>query len=186
MSHPDGSARAAAKRAADLLAVLDPRLEPPDPQVVVDVLRGYGEPEPIDLDAAGVTALRAAAAELWKVFAASSTGQAADRLNAILQAHAGPPRLSAHQDTAWHIHVDQDDDGPWAQWFASSSAMALATLLAERQVNPAGLCASSRCGRPFIDLGQGAPRRYCSPRCATRERVAAHRKLGGQPRRPIE
>jgi hypothetical protein len=63
-----------------------------------------------------------------------------------------------------------------AEWFAASSAMALAVLLAEKQYNPGGLCASSSCGRPFIDLGKGGGRNYCSPRCATRERVAAYRK----------
>ncbi|WP_332306638.1 CGNR zinc finger domain-containing protein [Saccharomonospora glauca] len=40
---------------------------------------------------------------------------------------------------------------------------------------PGGLCASPSCGRPFVHVGGGSPRRYCTPRCATRERVAAHR-----------
>ncbi|MEU7894837.1 CGNR zinc finger domain-containing protein [Nonomuraea sp. NPDC049152] len=40
---------------------------------------------------------------------------------------------------------------------------------------PGGLCAATGCGKPYLDLGGGSPRRYCGTRCATRERVAAHR-----------
>ncbi|MEV4252977.1 CGNR zinc finger domain-containing protein [Spirillospora sp. NPDC049652] len=55
-------------------------------------------------------------------------------------------------------------------------ALALAVLLAERRSLPGGLCASPACGRPFAMTGRGAPRRYCSARCGSRERVAAHRR----------
>ncbi|MGF7236501.1 MAG: CGNR zinc finger domain-containing protein, partial [Frankia sp.] len=64
----------------------------------------------------------------------------------------------------------------WTSWFAGSSALAFARLMVDRQVKPGGLCAAVGCGTPFADLGRGDPRRYCSPRCATRERVAAHRR----------
>jgi predicted RNA-binding Zn ribbon-like protein len=176
VAYLDGSPRAAATRAADLLEVLRPDAPAPEPADVIGVLRRHGEPEPISLTAGDITELRSAASLLWAVFAAASTEEAAHALNAILHSHAYPPRLSSHDRTPWHIHVDRHDDASWAEWFASSSAMALAVLLAERQANPAGLCASPSCGRPFIDHDQGDPRRYCSPRCASRERVAAHRE----------
>jgi predicted RNA-binding Zn ribbon-like protein len=51
-------------------------------------------------------------------------------------------------------------------------------LLAERQAPPAGICASPSCGRPFVNVGRGSPRRYCSAACGTRERVAAYREAG--------
>jgi CGNR zinc finger len=176
MAHLDGSARAAAVRAADLLAVLEPFVATTDANMVVEVLRRYGEPEPITLTSGDIAGLGKAAGSLWTIFSAPSTEDAARHLNAILRTYARAPRLSCHDDTPWHLHVDRHDDGPWEEWFASSSAMALATLLAERQTNPAGTCASPRCGRPFIDQGRGDPRRYCSTRCATRERVATHRR----------
>ncbi len=176
MPHPDMSARAAAMRAADLLAVLKPFAAYADAGAVTDVLRRYGEPEPITITQAGVAGLARAARALLPVFRAGSAEEAAGHLNAILAAYAGAPRLSAHDGTPWHLHVDLTDDSPWEEWFASSSALALAVLLAERQANPAGLCASQRCGRPFIDSGRGDPRRYCSAQCGTRERVAAHRR----------
>jgi predicted RNA-binding Zn ribbon-like protein len=72
--------------------------------------------------------------------------------------------------------VDSHDDAPWAEWFGTSSCLALAVLLAERQAPPAGICLSPSCGRPFVNVGRGSPRRYCSATCGTRERVAAYRE----------
>ena len=177
MSRPGGSTAAAALRAAALTAVLRPG-EPGEPVAVTDVvrvLREHGEPGPIELTDADVSQMRVVAADLHAVFAAPSTAAAARRLNMLLHARAGPPRLSDHDGTAWHLHVDTDR-APWAEWLATSSAMALAALLADRQARPGGLCAATGCGRPFADLGRGARRRYCSARCASRARVAAYRR----------
>jgi predicted RNA-binding Zn ribbon-like protein len=49
-------------------------------------------------------------------------------------------------------------------------------LLAERQAPPGGFCESPSCGRPFVNVGRGSSRRYCSGTCGTRERVAAYRE----------
>jgi predicted RNA-binding Zn ribbon-like protein len=178
MSWPMGSA-AAAQWAAALTAALCPG-EPGEPvsaAEVARVLRLHGEPEPIELTEADFSQMRAVAGDLREVFSAPDTATAAGRLNQLLRASAGPPRLTDHGHTsAWHLHVDAADAAPWAQWFAASSAMALATLLTERQAKPGGLCAAQDCGKPFADLGRGAPRRYCSPQCATRTRVSAHRR----------
>ncbi|MFJ6622682.1 CGNR zinc finger domain-containing protein [Kitasatospora sp. NPDC091335] len=38
-----------------------------------------------------------------------------------------------------------------------------------------GRCAAPGCERFFVDTGRRTPQRYCTPRCATRVRVAAHR-----------
>jgi predicted RNA-binding Zn ribbon-like protein len=104
---------------------------------------------------------------------------AADRINGLLAGRAHPPRLTTHGGTSgWHLHVDSSDDAPWGEWFLTSSCLALAVLLAERQAPPAGLCASLSCGRPFVNVGRGSPRRYCSAACGTRERVAAYREAG--------
>jgi len=169
----------AAQRAADLLAVLLPgpgrragRAE------LIAVLRKYGEPEPIEISAADLAELRQAARLLREVFAAADAGTAADRLNGLLASRARPPRLTSHGGTSgWHVHVDGDDDAPWADWFLTSSCLALAVLLAERQAAPAGLCAARSCGRPFVNVGRGAVRRYCSAACGTRDRVARHRAM---------
>ncbi len=123
-----------------------------------------------------VAAMREAAGRLVEVLAAPGTDAAAGLLNRILADTARPPRLTSHGGASpWHVHVDAHDDVPWAEWFLASSAMALAVLLADHQRVPGGLCASAGCRRPYLDLGGGSPRRFCGTRCATRERVAAHR-----------
>jgi predicted RNA-binding Zn ribbon-like protein len=163
----------AAQRAADLLTVLLPGQER---AAVIEMLRKYGEPDPIEISAADLAELRQAAVGLREVFAAGDVGTAADRLNGLLQSRAHPPRLTSHGGTSgWHVHVDGGDDAPWADWFLTSSCLALAVLLAERQAPPGGFCASPSCGKPFVNTGRGAARRYCSAACGTRERVARHR-----------
>ena len=168
-----------AQRAADLLAVLLPSPgRPAGRTAVIEVLRKYGEPEPIEVSAADLAELHEAALLLRDVFAAADAGTAADRLNAPLAGRTHPPRLTTHGGTSgWHLHVDGDDDAPWAEWFLTSSCLALAVLLAERQAPPGGFCASPSCGKPFVNVGRGTSRRYCSAACGTRERVARHRAI---------
>ena len=175
-----------AQRAADMLAVLLPRAgnrlsagSAGERAAVIEVLRAHGEPEPIEISTAGLDSLREAALELREVFTAGDVTAAADTINGLLAGRAHPPRLTAHGGTSgWHLHVDGGDDAPWGEWFLTSSCLALAVLLAERQARPAGICASPSCGRPFVNVGRGAARRYCSATCGTRERVAAHREAG--------
>jgi predicted RNA-binding Zn ribbon-like protein len=171
-----------AERAAEMLTVL--RGEAPGQrEQVLAVLRAHGEPEPIELTEADTAELRQAAGELLDVFTAANMTEAAERINRLLTVHARPPRLTTHGgQAAWHVHVDSRDDAPWGEWFLTSSCLALALLLAERQATPAGICASPSCGRPFVNTGRGSVRRYCSTACGTRERVAAHRKAATGPR----
>jgi hypothetical protein len=188
-----GRVHDAARRAADMLAILLPREGSGAGQVrsasvrsasaraaeraaLVAVLRAYGEPEPGEISGADLDGLRQAAIPLGEVFAAGDAATAAGRINALLTGRARPPRLTTHGGTSgWHLHVDGSDDAPWAEWFLTSSCLALAVLLAERQAPPGGFCASPSCGRPFVNTGRGAARRFCSPACGTRERVARHR-----------
>jgi predicted RNA-binding Zn ribbon-like protein len=187
---PVGSVHDAAQRAADVIEILLPRpgsrdeiarLASPGPHDerarLIAVLRAHGELGPIEISAADLAALRQAAAGLREVFAAADVATSAERINELLAGRAHPPRLTTHGGEAdWHLHVDSSDDAPWAEWFLTSSCLALAVLLAERQAPPAGLCGSPSCGKPFVNVGRGAARRYCSATCGTRERVAAHRQ----------
>jgi predicted RNA-binding Zn ribbon-like protein len=171
----------AAERTAAMLDVL--RHDGDQRAHLAQVLREYGEAGNVEISPAGLAALREAAALLQPVFAAADTAAAAGRINALLGACAHPPRLTSHDgSTGWHLHADADDDAPWGEWFLTSSCVALAILLAERQQPPAGFCASPSCGRPFVNTGRGSERRYCSAVCGTRERVAAHRGSQREPR----
>ena len=172
-----GSATYAAKRAADIIFTLQNRDKLDNARLVErlnETLRGYGEESRVST--ADLESLETVAQKLLVVFSASDTEEASHLLNGLLKEYASAPRLSSHGNSSWHIHVDGSDHASWDEWLASSSALALAILLAEKQRNPCGLCASPSCKRPFIDLGKGGGRSYCSPKCATRERVAAYRK----------
>jgi predicted RNA-binding Zn ribbon-like protein len=181
---PLGSVHGTAQRAADVLAVLLPRagnrLSPGSAEeraALIDVLRAHGEPEPIEISAASLELLRQAALELREVFTAEDATAAATVINSLLAGRAYPPRLTNHGGTSgWHLHVDSSDDALWGETILTSSCLALAVLLAERQAPPAGICASPTCARPFVNVGRGAARRYCSAACGTRERVAAYRQ----------
>ena len=183
-----GSVHDAAQRAADILAVLLPRagnrLRPGSQDelaALIGVLRAHGEPDPVEISPAELDGLRRAAVRLREVFTAADVGTAADRINGLLAGRAHPPRLTAHGGASgWHLHVDSHDDAPADEWFLTSSCLALAVLLAERQAPPAGICQSPSCARPFVNVGRGSPRRYCSAACGTRERVAAHREASRQ------
>ncbi|MFI6587846.1 CGNR zinc finger domain-containing protein [Embleya sp. NPDC050493] len=149
----------------------------PSPAALADLLRAHGEPDPIDLSPADVTDLRAAAVLLRDVFAAEDVATAAAALNRLLRRGRGALRLTSHDGRSpWHPHLDSDDDAPWGEWFLASSCLALTILVWDRQRPPGGVCASGTCHHVFTNEGSGPPRRYCSRRCATRERVAAHRR----------
>lgn len=202
MSHTEGplgsSVHDAAQRAADIIDVLVPRPgsrdeaarlampRPPDERErLTAVLRAYGESGPIEISDAGLAALRQVAADLRDIFASADAATAAGRINDLLAGRAHPPRLTTHGgESGWHLHVDSSDDAPWAEWFLTSSCLALAVLLTERQAPPGSFCASPSCAKPFVNVGRGSVRRYCCPACGTRERVAAHRR--GQPPAPAD
>lgn len=173
-----GSALFAAQRAADLTFVLQNKSQLDDALLlrkINHILKDYDE-HTSEVTGADLESLQRVSSHLYTVFSASNADVAAKLLNTMLVSYASAPRLTMHANTPWHLHVDGNDHAPWAEWFASSSALALAVLLAEKQRNPGGICASKLCARPFIDTGKGGGRLYCSPRCATRERVAMYRR----------
>lgn len=170
-------AAVAARTAALVNALSGPRV--PAADEVAAVLRAHGEQVPDGLSGRDVDRLREAAEKLRAVFAADGVDTAAERLNALLPLSAGPLRLTSHGGASpWHPHLDSHDDAPWDEWLLASSSLALTVLVWDRQRPPGGVCASPVCEYVFLTQGSGPVRRYCSRRCATRERVAAHRRAG--------
>lgn len=179
------SVQSAAGRTAALINVLCGENPAPAPApaptpaavAVAEVLRAHGETGPFDLAPGDISDLRTAAAQLREVFAAESVDVAASRLNSLLGRTSGTVRLTSHDgSTPWHPHLDSDDEAPWGEWFLASSCLALAVLIWDHQRPPGGVCAAAGCRNVHLTQGSGPPRRYCSRRCATRERVAAHRR----------
>jgi len=157
----------AAVRAVDLV-----NAEPAD---VPAVLVAHGETNLTGL-AAEREQLHGVLAELRALLAITDRSEAAVRLNSLLTRHATIPQLVRHEGWDWHLHVDRVDD-TWSNWLASSAALALAGRLTARSNVPWGTCAAHGCARAFLDDGHGGTRRYCSPVCATRQRVRDHRTV---------
>lgn len=165
--------RTTAQRTAALINVL---ADDPTPESVREVLRAHGEIGELEVTEADVAALRRSAHRLRPVFEADDLDQAVAVLNRLL-AGTRRLRLSDHAGgTAWHPHLDSHDEAPLGEWFLASSCFTLAVLVWDRQQLPGGSCAADGCDRVYLAIGSGPVQRYCSRRCATRARVAAHRR----------
>lgn len=144
------------------------------------LLTRHGE-SPADLSgpafsAADADGLRAAVVRITAVLTETDADRAAHTLNALLAECGARPRLSRHDGHAWHLHIDRGEGAGWADWFLAAGALALAQLLSEHGRISWGECASPRCTALYLGNGPGSARRYCSTTCASRERVAAHRR----------
>ncbi len=117
-----------------------------------------------------------AVSQVRRVLATHDPREAAAALNALLATGAAPPELAELADGRWALRPSLEENAPAAAAFLSTAAFALATWLAERGRCAWGICAAEGCERAFVDEGRRAPQRFCSTACATRTRVAAHRR----------
>lgn len=164
--------RTTARRTAALINIL---ADDPSPAAVRQVLREHGEDDDLVVTPEDVAALARSARRLRTVFAATDLEQATTALNRLLSG-THRLRLTSHGGrTAWHPHLDSHDDAALGEWFLASSAFTLAVLIWDRQQLPGGVCAAEGCDHVYLAIGSGQEQRYCSRRCATRERVAAYR-----------
>lgn len=164
--------RTTARRTAALINVLT---DAPNPAAVRRLLREHGEDDDLVVTDDDVRAMARAAGRMRPIFAADDLDQATVVLNRLLSG-THRLRLTSHDGrTAWHPHLDSDDDAALGEWFLASSCFTLAVLIWDRQQLPGGICAADGCDHVYLQIGSGHEQRYCSRRCATRERVAAHR-----------
>lgn len=157
------------------------RLEPDlERSQLADILARYGEPlESLTEDAFSMQDARRLAAavdRLAAILRETDTDRAASRINAVLAQCGARPRLSRHGGSAWHLHVDRDDDADWDEWLLASGAHALAVLLSDHGGIAWGVCHAHDCSAYYLAVGPGPARRYCSATCSSRARVAEHRR----------
>ncbi|MGW3183399.1 CGNR zinc finger domain-containing protein [Kitasatospora sp. NPDC001119] len=138
------------------------------------LLDRHGGP-PLRLTDADARELRQATAEVTAVLETDDPDHAADLINTLLDRHPPRPRLVRLPGRPWSLHTRAPADAGLTHWLLSTAALALGLWLSERGTCAWGRCAAPGCGRFFIDTGRRTPQRYCTPRCATRVRVAAHR-----------
>jgi len=128
--------------------------------------------------AADAKALRHVQSELSAIIDASARHDATtviDRLNALLARHAIRPRISGHDASTWHLHVN-DDEASVAEILIAEALFGLALLVTQMGTDRLGRCAASDCQRAFVDATTNHSRRFCSTRCATRTNVALYRE----------
>jgi predicted RNA-binding Zn ribbon-like protein len=119
-------------------------------------------------------ALRAWARRLRTVFDVADVEEAAVAVNALLVDVRVEPHLSNHDGQGFHLHYSPPE-ADVVDRLRASTAFALAMLVSEYGVDRHGRCAAQGCARVFADTSRNAARRYCSPACANRSAVAAHR-----------
>ena len=95
-------------------------------------------------------------------------------MNALLADVPVAPHLSGHDGQRWHLHY-APPAADVVERVRSTTAVALAMLVSEYGIDRHGRCAATGCARVFADTSRNAARRYCSPACANRSAVAAHR-----------
>ncbi|TDC88852.1 CGNR zinc finger domain-containing protein [Nonomuraea deserti] len=95
-------------------------------------------------------------------------------VNELLDVTASKPYVSAHDGREPHLHffsVDADIVARAKDTTAGGLAMAMSFAGGRRL----GRCDRDGCGVVYIDTSRNGRRRFCSPACANRVNVAAHR-----------
>jgi len=157
--------------------LVNTRTKEPEKLTSVTALREFllthDEPEPVDVDQRDLDEVRAVRERIRPVFELEP-GEAAPVLNELLREYAVRPYLSDHDGTPWHLHVARPE-ARWAEWLAAGMALGLASFVAGRGFGALGTCDAVDCERVFVNTAERRPRRFCSPPCAGRTRVAQHR-----------
>lgn len=105
---------------------------------------------------------------------AGDLATAAKRTNVLLRRSGARPQLDTHGPGVWNLHFHGPNDTfgvGWSAGIAAGLAMALGTPDAGRL----GVCSADRCDRVYLDTSRNGGRRFCSTRCQSRTKSAAHR-----------
>ncbi|CAM5580843.1 CGNR zinc finger domain-containing protein [Kitasatospora aureofaciens] len=138
------------------------------------VLERHGGPA-LQLTDTDAQELRQATTHLIAILTTRDPDNAAQAINTLLDRYPARPRLVKLPGRPWSMHTQTPPTADLTHWLLSTCALALGIWLSERQTCAWGQCAAPGCNRFYIDTGRRTPQRFCTPRCATRVRVAAHR-----------
>lgn len=127
-----------------------------------------------DVAPADVCGLLEWGARLRTVFTAPSAAAKVGQLNTLLAEVAARPYISTHDGQPPHLHY-YDHTGPVVARVRAQTAAALSLVLVDAGAQRIGSCAAPGCPTVFVDTSRAGRRTYCTPRCATRVNVSAHR-----------
>jgi predicted RNA-binding Zn ribbon-like protein len=131
---------------------------------------GYAVPAPED---AVTSALAGLGAALHGVLAEPDEPAFLDGLARLLDQQDCRPQLTRHDGTP-HLHWARDG-APLPAWMGTMAVSGLVRYVCREGRSRLRRCAAAGCGRWFADTSRNSSRRYCSPACASRTTVAAHR-----------
>jgi predicted RNA-binding Zn ribbon-like protein len=137
-----------------------------------EFLLEHGEPT-ATVDEDDLAQVKAIRERIRPVFHAEAK-EAARILNDLLAEYAVRPYLSDHDGSPWHLHVAKPE-ATWADWLAAGTALGLAGFAAAHGFAAIDTCAASDCERVFVNSAERRPRRFCTPTCSSRTRVASYR-----------
>jgi predicted RNA-binding Zn ribbon-like protein len=137
------------------------------------------------LSSADAEGLFVLAEKLMLVFDAAARGEedaAAPMINSLLQEYNAAPQLAKHDGEPWHLHFhSQAQEAGRARARGATCATALAIVIGTHGTRRLGVCGAVRCDRVYIDTSRNGSRRFCSPSCLSRQKVAAFRARKSSP-----
>lgn len=143
--------------------------------VVRDLLARPDYAPVVDEQAAdGLVALSVQVREVFEAAAGDDLDAAAEHVNRLLHDMGAVPRLDRARGGGWALHFHGKDPGiviGWGAGIAAGLALAIGSDLAGRL----GVCAAEPCDRVFVDTSRNGGKRFCSTRCQSRVKAAAHR-----------
>ncbi len=144
-------------------------------QVVSDLLaRPDYQPQAEEADADGMVALAESLRVVFEAAAGGDLDTAATAVNTLMREMGSVPQLDRARGGGWTLHFHGRDPGlviGWGAGIAAGLALAIGSDLAGRL----GVCQADPCDRVFVDTSKNAGRRFCSTRCQSRVKAAAHR-----------
>lgn len=144
-------------------------------QVVSDLLaRPDYRPQVEEGDADGMVALAESLRVVFEAAAGGDLDTAATAVNVLMREMGSVPQLDRARGGGWALHFHGRDPGlviGWGAGIAAGLALAIGSDLAGRL----GVCQADPCDRVFVDTSKNAGRRFCSTRCQSRVKAAAHR-----------
>ena len=142
------------------------------PAALQAFLLEHAEPT-VTVDEDDLAQVKAIRERIRPIFHADAA-EAARILNDLLAEYAVRPYLSDHDGSPWHLHVAKPG-ATWAEWLAAGGALGLAGFAAAHGFEAISTCAATDCERVFVNPAERRPRRFCTPTCSSRTRVASYR-----------
>jgi predicted RNA-binding Zn ribbon-like protein len=168
--------------AENLVNSHDESLEVPEhlgsPADLVAFLAAHGIRWPRRPTPADLAEVRTVRGQVRRLFTAASISEAANALNQLLR-DAKVNMAVARERGAAQIEWTVDTSLPLAEALRSAVAVSVAHLATTHGFERLRTCGADPCADVFLDDSKRGEQRFCSPRCATRVRVAAHRAREG-------